>query len=1066
METEATTLPQQLIKASQLLRYLKTITFASIPNQNLSGGTYTLNATASSNLGVSFAISGTNHSSIASLSGNVVTFVGGGTVTITASQAGNGTYLPATNSTQTLTIIDDTLQDQTIAWDQSLSSISFGTADINMTASASSGLPITYISSDTNVVDINGTYLKIIAQGSATVSASQGGNGQYSAAPTVTKNITVTKANQTIVAANNALILPNLTKDSGDFPFTPGAKSVIRDTNTTTGLLVTFASSNTSVISVNTAGTILTPVGGGTSTITATQAGNAGYNAATSKTFTVTVTEYSPYSNSLPNMILWLDAYDINGDGSPDTNSDFTSIGGKLQTSSWADLSGSSNSLSQSNTSIQPAKVVQSGLPGVAFGSTLANSGAYLSGAMPNNLSGNPGYTLVIAAKTNGTSGERFFHFGTAATNGNSGKLIGMGKNGGFYFNGGGEQTFSSVNFGGNVQIGVFRRKAGSIYSESEFMFNGVNQIGTAQDGNSTPNIPTSGTRDLILGAGKNSSGVVANQLGNAVVHEVMLFAGSLNDFAIRRLEGYLAYKWGSSTRLPFVHPFATSRPLFGGSQSITVASTNIPIDTSDNNKPFMSIFDSAFILEGSYATSGLDIVYETNNSSVLDVVNGKLDPVGEGAVRVTLKQPGDTHFSAAANRTFDMKIVGDRSQTITFTTVTETRIDQSLALSATASSGLNCTFSIVSGSSIASLSGNTLTFSDTGSVTVRASQPGNSVYSAAVSVDRTFLVKRPLTLIFDSIGNMARNQQFTVRAVVIDATTNKPVNVTPTYSIVSGAATISGNTVTCGNTTGSVTVRATATGSEYFTNSSTATFTVNNLQGQIITFKQGEKGGLRDLPISRKPIPIGMMATNSSNRNITFTIDSNDVVEFAGGGNSASGSNAALVFKKSFTKFDTGVDKVKITITATSPEVSGTYNAASPVVRELNIIKPSSTAFFDERRMDPRYDAVKAKFTRKLLSKAALKGLIDLDGDGSITISDAELLFDSDDYDSDGDGMSNFMERAFGGDSLSNDSKSAKPRPIMKKDGKQRLGFLRYNADSNSEGIEYIVERSTDLRT
>jgi len=134
--------------------------------------------------------------------------------------------------------------------------------------------------------------------------------------------------------------------------------------------------------------------------------------------------------------------------------------------------------------------------------------------------------------------------------------------------------------------------------------------------------------------------------------------------------------------------------------------------------------------------------------------------------------------------------------------------------------------------------------------------------------------------------------------------------------------------------------------------------------------------------------------------------------------------------------------------------------------VRSFDIIKPSSTAFFDERRMDPRYDAVKSKFTRKLLSKAALKGLIDLDGDGSITAADAELLFDSDDYDSDGDGMSNFMERAFGGDSLSNDSKSAKPRPIMKKDGKQRLGFLRYNNDSNSEGIEYIVERSTDLRT
>ena len=48
--------------------------------------------------------------------------------------------------------------------------------------------------------------------------------------------------------------------------------------------------------------------------------------------------------------------------------------------------------------------------------------------------------------------------------------------------------------------------------------------------------------------------------------------------------------------------------------------------------------------------TSGLDIVYETNNSSVLDVVNGKLTLL-EKVPFATLKQPGDTHFSAAANR-------------------------------------------------------------------------------------------------------------------------------------------------------------------------------------------------------------------------------------------------------------------------------------------------------------------------------------------------------------------------------------------------------------------------------
>ena len=39
-------------------------------------------------------------------------------------------------------------------------------------------------------------------------------------------------------------------------------------------------------------------------------------------------------------------------------------------------------------------------------------------------------------------------------------------------------------------------------------------------------------------------------------------------------------------------------------------------------------------------------------------------------------------------------------------------------------------------------------------------------------------------------------------------------------------------------------------------------------------------------------------------------------------------------------------------------------------------------------------------------------------------------------------------------------------PRSIKKKDGKQRITFQKYSATYNSEGIEYIVERSTDLRT
>jgi len=76
--------------------------------------------------------------------------------------------------------------------------------------------------------------------------------------------------------------------------------------------------------------------------------------------------------------------------------------------------------------------------------------------------------------------------------------------------------------------------------------------------------------------------------------------------------------------------------------------------------------------------------------------------------------------------------------------------------------------------------------------------------------------------------------------------------------------------------------------------------------------------------------------------------------------------------------------------------------------------------------------------------------------------------LFDSDNYDSDGDGISNLMERAFGGDSLTNDSKSIMPRSIRKKDGYEYIVFSRFSDEYNSgdDMIEYIVETSRDLRT
>ena len=68
--------------------------------------------------------------------------------------------------------------------------------DLNLTAATSSSLPITYLSSDSSVAkivnssgtdDVNGSWFKVVGAGTATITATQAGNGQYQAASSVSR---------------------------------------------------------------------------------------------------------------------------------------------------------------------------------------------------------------------------------------------------------------------------------------------------------------------------------------------------------------------------------------------------------------------------------------------------------------------------------------------------------------------------------------------------------------------------------------------------------------------------------------------------------------------------------------------------------------------------------------------------------------------------------------------------------------------------------------------------------------------------------------------------------------
>ena len=236
------------------------ITFEALTDKTYGDAAFDLTATGgSSGHAVTFTSS---DETVASVSGSTVTIVGAGTATITASQAGNDNYSAALDVQQTLTI-EKASQAITFA---ALADKTYGDADFDLTATGgASGHEVTFTSSDETVASISGSTVTIVGAGTATITASQAGNDNYSAALDVQQTLTIEKASQAITFA----ALADKTYGDADFDLTA--------TGGASGHEVTFTSSDETVASVS--GSTVTIVGAGTATITASQAGNDNYSA-------------------------------------------------------------------------------------------------------------------------------------------------------------------------------------------------------------------------------------------------------------------------------------------------------------------------------------------------------------------------------------------------------------------------------------------------------------------------------------------------------------------------------------------------------------------------------------------------------------------------------------------------------------------------------------------------------------------------------------------------------------------------------------------------------------------
>ena len=214
--------------------------------------------------GITYNSSNTSIATIDS-SGNI-TLVGFGNTTISATYAGDSIYNSSTVSYQ-LTYQEYQKENPTLQWSAATYSLFINETYNGPTLSVTSGLTITYSSSDTTVatIDSNGN-VTLIGDGTAIITASFTGNQYYNSASD-SYTLTVSKVNANIAWSANTF---NSTIINPSYPTLSNPNN----------LTVTYSSSNTSIATIDSSGNI-SYVGEGTCTLTATFAGNSIYNSST-----------------------------------------------------------------------------------------------------------------------------------------------------------------------------------------------------------------------------------------------------------------------------------------------------------------------------------------------------------------------------------------------------------------------------------------------------------------------------------------------------------------------------------------------------------------------------------------------------------------------------------------------------------------------------------------------------------------------------------------------------------------------------------------------------------------
>ena len=746
--------------------------------------------------------------------------------------------------------------------------------EIVLEATASSGLDVTFMitgGTGTATIADDGTTLRLTGIGTVEVTATQAGNDDYAAA-TETQTITVSQGTQVIAFTSD---------DAG----AAGTDIELTATGGASGLDVTFAineefetdgttpATDGTVATLADDGTTLSLIGVGKVEITATQAGNTSYTAAT-KMQTITVSQGTQ------------------------------------------DITFTSDDAGAAGTDI-----------------TLEATGG--ASGLPVTFAINEEF------ETDGTTPATDGTVATLADDGTTLSLIGVGKVE-ITATQTGNASYAMVTKMQTITVSQGTQVIAFTSDDAGVVGTDIDLVATASSGLDvtfmiTGEFETDGTTPATAGSVATlSGGTTLSLIGVGKVEITATQAGNAN--------------YAAATQMQTITVSQGTQTIAFTSDDAGVAGTDITLEATGG----VSGLPVTFMITGEFEMDGTT---PATDASVATLSGGTtLSLIGVGKVEITATQAGNANYAATTEA--QTITVSQGTQTLMFTSPAVGTINMEIELAATASSGLDVTFAVTnqsptSGSgevAILADNGTTLSLTGAGTATITATQAGNANYAAAtetqtITVSAIPLISQTITFASPTAGTVG-----TPITLVATATSTGTVTFAITEvqdadgNVVTGAAadavtTLSGSTLTL-LAAGMVTITASQAGGDiggtiYATATQTQEITITPMvivppTTQTITFTSGDTGTVGT--------PITLVATATSTGAVTFAVTE---VQDADGNvvTNAAADDVATLSGSTLTLLATGT--VTVTASQAGGDIGGTIYATATQTQEITITAP-----------------------------------------------------------------------------------------------------------------------------